>query len=98
MSLPSLNLDPATDRARPSIGYIGGRDDVFPSITIGLGHIVWYMGLRYFRASSHVVFLRGVSIEFWGDRISHTVMVRNRLDFLRFWSVMLALRMASRCL
>ena len=40
MPLPSLTLDPATDSARPSRGHIGGRDDVFPSITLGLGHMV----------------------------------------------------------
>ena len=40
MPLPSLTLDPATDSARPSRGYIGGRDDVFPSIILGLGHMV----------------------------------------------------------
>ena len=97
MPLPSVTLDPATDSARPSRGYIGGRDDVFPSITIGLRHIVWYRGLRYFRASSHVVFLRGVRTEFWGDRISHTMMVQTMLDFLRFWSALLTLRPASQC-
>ena len=64
--LAFLILDPATNSAQPSRVYIqfGGWDEVFPSNTIGLGHIVWYIGLRYFRALSHAVFLQGVRIEF----------------------------------
>jgi hypothetical protein len=31
-----------------SKGYVGGNEDVYPSISKGFGHDVWYGGQRYF--------------------------------------------------
>jgi hypothetical protein len=48
-----------------SKGYVGGNKDVYPPISKGSGHDVWYGGQRYFKVSSHSMVVRNERKEFW---------------------------------
>jgi hypothetical protein len=44
--------------------YVGGNEDVYPSISKGTGHDVWYGGQCYFKVSSHSMVVRNERKEF----------------------------------
>jgi hypothetical protein len=48
-----------------SKGYVGGNEDVYPPISKGTGHDVWYGGQRYFQVNSHSMVVRNEHKEFW---------------------------------
>jgi hypothetical protein len=43
--------------------YIGGPDDIYPSIWRGPGHGFWYMSEQYFSIACHSLHVGGIYLE-----------------------------------
>jgi hypothetical protein len=69
MPMPTLD-DPSVLCIRKNKPYIGGSCDIFPPLSKGGEHILWYMGNKYFRVSSHVSNPNNHRLEFWSRSYS----------------------------
>jgi hypothetical protein len=71
MPMPTLE-GPSILCIRKKKPYIGGSYDIFPPLSKGGERILWYMGKKYFRVSSHVSKPNNHRVNFWsGSHITY---------------------------
>jgi hypothetical protein len=74
MPMPTLKV-PSVICLKKNKPYVGGSCDIFPPLSKGGEHVLWYMDNQYFQVSSHVFNPNNHRLEFWsGSYITYRLL------------------------